>query len=197
MTALSMTVLSAAVFTGCSLFDSEPPEISGVQIFYTVRCGQGADVDTSQFMSGVSAYDNVDGDVPVNMTFDRELNGMGKYTITYTAVDSKGNSSSKTSELVVNQPSEPVLGKWECSGNGKTAEIEFTDNLCYMSISGSSSIFSWEQYEHKDGKRIYFATTMDYSLGMIAIISDDNINVMSCSLIFDDDTVDLVFDYKE
>ncbi|MCM1577440.1 MAG: DUF5011 domain-containing protein [Ruminococcus sp.] len=200
LTYAAAVLLLTAGLGGCSLFDKEPPVISGVDLTYTERCGSDGKVDTSKFKSGVTAYDEVDGEVPVNMSFDREVDGMGKYTITYTATDQKGNTATVTAPLVVNVPSEPILGNWESGSfsDGDRITAEFSDTgICYMNMGGNPGIYFWELNEKSGGKRMYFASDASYSIGFIAIIDDSNVNKMSLTFVIDDDVFeDVILTYK-
>ena len=76
--------------------DTVPPVISGV-VNQTVHIG-----DNVSYRSGVSAYDNVDGDVQVSIESSAvNVQKAGTYSVTYSAADSGGNASVRLSTITV------------------------------------------------------------------------------------------------
>ena len=76
--------------------DTESPVIYGVHDI-TLYVGEGI-----SYFSGVYAEDNADGSVQVTVDADSvNTKAAGKYTITYYATDSAGNTASKTAKVTV------------------------------------------------------------------------------------------------
>lgn len=204
LTAMSMTVLSAPVFTGCSLFDSEPPVISGVNESITVRYNYKKGVDTGQFKNGVSASDNVDGNVEVDVTVDRNIDGAGNYTITYTAADKKGNTSTQTASLTV---TEPVLGKWYLSDRygletTESGYMEFNEDFTAKLVAEKSSItLKWEHDEELEemmdtGGTYYMAENAKGNFTVIANIKEDDSTIMMVAISANGEFLDNAYYYK-
>ena len=58
---------------------------------------------------GATATDAVDGSVPVNISGTVDINIAGTYVITYSASDSRGNTSSATRTVIVNDIEPPII----------------------------------------------------------------------------------------
>lgn len=58
---------------------------------------------------GVTATDNLDGDLTSKVTVSEQPNGADAYTITYTVIDSDGNKASITRELKIKDLVKPVI----------------------------------------------------------------------------------------
>ena len=76
--------------------DTIPPEIRGVT---DLTIAQGSNI---LYREGVTAWDNVDGDIDFEVDSSAvDNNKLGTYTVTYTAVDSSGNKSTVTAAVTV------------------------------------------------------------------------------------------------
>ncbi len=76
--------------------DSEPPVISGVED-QKVQVG-----NTISYKSGVTVTDNVDTDIELLVdNSEVDLNTAGIYTVTYSATDSAGNTTTATATITV------------------------------------------------------------------------------------------------
>ncbi|MGD0709846.1 MAG: immunoglobulin-like domain-containing protein [Bacteroidales bacterium] len=94
--ALSM-IIGATVITSCKKTDNTPPTITLVGGTVTVTIG------TTYTDPGYSAVDNAGNSVTPVVTWSpaENLNVAGTYTITYTATDENGNSSTATRTVYV------------------------------------------------------------------------------------------------
>lgn len=89
--------------------DTEAPVITAENI--TVNYGQ-----TPDYMSGVSALDNVDGDLTENIEVDSSqvnLNQAGTYSVLYSVTDKAGNRSEKEISVTVKQKAVDPVKKTE------------------------------------------------------------------------------------
>ncbi len=85
------SVVSAAIIA-----DTAPPAIYGVKTIYAQQNG------TVSYRSGVSAYDNADGNVTVKIDASRvDVSKIGKYTVIYTATDKSGNTATQSATVYV------------------------------------------------------------------------------------------------
>ena len=76
--------------------DTAPPAIYGVKTIYAQQNG------TVSYRSGVSAYDNADGNVNVKIDASRvDVTKIGKYTVIYTATDKAGNTATQSAVVYV------------------------------------------------------------------------------------------------
>ena len=76
--------------------DTAPPAIYGVKTIYAQQNG------TVSYRSGVSAYDNADGNVSVKIDASRvDVTKIGKYTVIYTATDKAGNTATQSAVVYV------------------------------------------------------------------------------------------------
>lgn len=77
--------------------DSTPPVISGIQNMQTIRY---VNIAT---MHGITAKDETDGEVPVEiiMPEDYSIKKEGTYKVTYVAKDSSGNEARETADLTI------------------------------------------------------------------------------------------------
>ena len=100
--------------------DTEAPVISGAD---DVSLAHGATFDPK---AGVTAHDNVDGDVTASIKVEGSVDTSkaGSYTLTYTVTDKAGNTASKTRKVTVKdatkptEPTEPtVKNGWVGSGD--------------------------------------------------------------------------------
>lgn len=86
------------------LVDRVPPEISGVKELFTYL---GTEPD---YLSGVSASDDMDGEVEVTVDAAAvDLTAVGTYEITYTAADSRGNAAAVTGTVTVTDDAVPPV----------------------------------------------------------------------------------------
>jgi hypothetical protein len=93
--------------------DTTAPQIylSGCSADFSVALG-------SEFSApGASAYDTVNAWVAVNVTGSVDTNTIGNYTLTYTASDEKGNTSSVTRTVSVVDPMPNVNNRQYSGGN--------------------------------------------------------------------------------
>jgi len=82
--------------------DFVPPRITGANGVITMEKRSAVD-----FMEGVSAYDNVDGNCVVTCNTDAlNMEAGGTYYITYTAYDSSGNQAKVTRKVIVEHDEE-------------------------------------------------------------------------------------------
>lgn len=201
---LPTAFLTAAMLTGCSLFDSEPPVISGVNESIAVRYNYKSGVDTEQFRNGVSAYDNVDGDVAVDISLDREINGTGDYTVTYTAADKKGNVAVQTASLKV---TEPVLGKWLMSDRYdletlESTYMEFNEDFTAKLVTDKNSVaLRWEHDEELEegtdtGGTFYWVDNAKGNFIVIANIQEDDDTLMMVAINANGEFLDNAYYYK-
>ena len=77
--------------------DTTRPVISGVHN-QTITVGSSFNP-----MSGVSATDDVDGNVSVTVSGDYDVDSVGSYTITYRATDKAGNTATESMTLTVEE----------------------------------------------------------------------------------------------
>jgi len=86
--------------------DTTAPKINVEEEVTTLT--EGDDVD---IMAGVTAEDNVDGDLTddIEVDIDVDADTPGEYTVTYTAVDSSNNKAEATKKFVVEAKPEPVV----------------------------------------------------------------------------------------
>ena len=76
--------------------DTAAPQIYGIKTIYAQQNG------TVSYRSGVSAYDNADGNVTVKVDASRvDVSKVGKYTVTYTATDKAGNTATQSALVYV------------------------------------------------------------------------------------------------
>ena len=76
--------------------DTAAPQIYGVKTIYAQQNG------TVSYRSGVSAYDNADGNVMVKVDASRvDVSKVGKYTVVYTATDKAGNTATQYAVVYV------------------------------------------------------------------------------------------------
>ncbi len=76
--------------------DTAAPAIYGVKTIYAQQNG------TVSYRSGVSAYDNADGNVTVKVDASRvDVTKIGKYTVIYTATDKAGNTATQSAAVYV------------------------------------------------------------------------------------------------
>ena len=76
--------------------DTAAPQIYGVKTIYAQQNG------TVSYRSGVSAYDNADGNVAVKVDASRvDVTKVGKYTVVYTATDKAGNTATHSALVYV------------------------------------------------------------------------------------------------
>jgi len=82
--------------TASVIADTAAPAIYGVKTIYAQQNG------TVSYRSGVSAYDNADGNVAVKVDASGvDVNRVGKYYVTYTATDKAGNTAKQTAAVYV------------------------------------------------------------------------------------------------
>ena len=87
-----------AALTVC--VDEEPPVITGVTELRTTQGG------TISYKKGVEVTDNLDADVKLEIDNSQvNLDVAGTYDVIYTATDSAGNSTSVTTQVIVERPS--------------------------------------------------------------------------------------------
>ncbi len=99
--------------------DPEPPVILGVQD-QTVEEG-----DSISYRSGVTATDNVDGEVPVEVDASQvDLDEAGVYTVVYTAEDAAGNVARETARITVTAPDPGEDNREEMVGLAREAVEE-------------------------------------------------------------------------
>ena len=76
--------------------DTAAPQIYGVKTIYAQQNG------TVSYRSGVSAYDNADGNVTVKVDASRvDVTKVGKYYVVYTATDKAGNTATQSALVYV------------------------------------------------------------------------------------------------
>ncbi len=76
--------------------DTAAPAIYGVKTIYAQQNG------TVSYRSGVSAYDNADGNVTVKVDASGvDVSKIGKYTVIYTATDKAGNTATQSAAVYV------------------------------------------------------------------------------------------------
>ncbi len=76
--------------------DTVAPAIYGVKTIYAQQNG------TVSYRSGVTAYDNADGNVSVKVDASRvDVTKIGKYTVIYTATDKAGNTATQSATVYV------------------------------------------------------------------------------------------------
>ncbi|MCR4588311.1 MAG: DUF5011 domain-containing protein [Lachnospiraceae bacterium] len=96
--------------------DKEAPVITGVKD-RTIYTGEGI-----AYRSGVTVTDNCDGDIALSIdTSGVSLNDPGTYTVTYSATDRAGNTTSQTANITV---------------KGRNYDIATIDALAYGVLSG-------------------------------------------------------------
>ncbi len=84
--------------------DKEKPILSGVQD-YEVYVGESVD-----YISGVKAADNRDGEIPVLVEGTVDFSAPGRYTVRYACADSSGNTAKASATIRVKQDKEaPVI----------------------------------------------------------------------------------------
>lgn len=137
------------------LVDTEPPVISGAKN-QTITIG-----DTVSYKKGVTATDNCDGEVKVEVDSSKvNPKKAGTYEVTYTARDKAGNVATKTvkfkfkEKVVVLSTEEQlekyvnsVAGKIFKSGMSKGQQAKAIYNWCRANIgySGHSDKSSWKK----------------------------------------------------
>jgi len=86
------------------LVDTTPPVIYGVKTIYAQQNG------TVSYRSGVSAYDNADGNVSVKVDASGvDVTKVGKYTVIYTATDKAGNTATQSAVVYVTGANEASI----------------------------------------------------------------------------------------
>lgn len=76
--------------------DTAAPVIYGIKTIYAQQNG------TVSYRSGISAYDNADGNVSVKVDASRvDVSKIGKYTVIYTATDKAGNTATQSAAVYV------------------------------------------------------------------------------------------------
>ncbi|ROV58072.1 DUF5011 domain-containing protein [Vibrio ponticus] len=99
----SMSLIAALILSGCEL-DVTPPVVTLIgEENVTVEAG------TEYLESGATAEDDIDEEVEVIISGDVDTNTLGTYTVTYTATDVAGNSSSVERIVTVNDTLAPDL----------------------------------------------------------------------------------------
>lgn len=94
----------ASAFAGCNLQPNKQykaPEISVVPAEITIYAGEEIDL-----LTGVTATDEVDGNVTVTITDDNDFDNetVGTYTITYSATNSHEKTATATRTVIVQKP---------------------------------------------------------------------------------------------
>lgn len=98
--------------------DTTAPEFSGIKDL-VVNLGE-----TVSYREGVTVTDNDDENVTFSVDATKvDLTRMGKYEVTYTATDKRGNTATATSYITVIQP-------LEGGGDSSVCTREQLDNLC-------------------------------------------------------------------
>lgn len=77
--------------------------------------------------AGATAEDDVDGEVSVSISGSVDINKLGEYTLTYTAVDSSGNSANESRTVTVVDTTPPVITLLGESDIQVEAGSEYTD----------------------------------------------------------------------
>ena len=95
---------SESTTTATIIADTTAPQIYGVNTIYAQQNG------TVSYRSGVSAYDNADGNVTVKIDASGvDVSKVGKYTVIYTATDKAGNTAMQKATVYVTGANEASL----------------------------------------------------------------------------------------
>ncbi|MBG0762916.1 hypothetical protein IY230_04785, partial [Acholeplasma laidlawii] len=118
--------------------DTTKPVITGaVDINYTI-----GDAEPS-YLDGVSATDDVDGEVDVTVdTTNVNLAVKGVYNITYTAIDNTGNKEEVTVRVIVTSDEVPVVGETVTFKYTGTATGNMTTGNNAVSVGLVESVFN-------------------------------------------------------
>ena len=118
--------------------DTTKPVITGaVDINYTI-----GDAEPS-YLDGVSATDDVDGEVDVTVdTTNVNLAVKGVYNITYTAIDNAGNKEEVTVRVIVTSDEVPVVGETVTFKYTGTATGNMTTGNNAVSVGLVESVFN-------------------------------------------------------
>lgn len=121
------------------IIDTNPPEIFGVQ---DKECILGQAI---VYFGGVSAVDDIDGEVPVTVDSEVDMHTVGSYKVVYKAIDSSGNEALAECTFSVVEPesSEQVIHEFA----SKVIEEIITDDM--LDVEKAKAIFD---YVHKNMK---------------------------------------------
>lgn len=125
--------------------DSTGPIISGVSDIEVFDC----DFTTiDDLLKNITAIDNVDKNINVDVLLDKEYTGIGEYTVTYTASDSSGNITKETASLCVKGVTDLVA---EYVVKSMIVNNSFSSNMIVSAYGIYDSTPMWDKVNCKKG----------------------------------------------
>lgn len=103
-------IATAAIFTGCNKEDTTPPVVT-----LTGDATKTIILNSTYTEEGATATDDEDGAITPTVSGTVNVDLTGTYTITYTAVDAAGNSSSATRTVIVRNEADIYEGTYTCT----------------------------------------------------------------------------------
>lgn len=132
-------VSSAIALSGCGGSDNEStPDITAPVILLSGSESVAVEAGSTYVEQGASAIDNVDGSVPVITLGNVDTSVLGTNTITYTATDAAGNTSTVTREVIVADTTAPVI---TLAGN---SAIELLRGATFIEPETTTAVDSFE-----------------------------------------------------
>lgn len=111
-------IATASIFTGCKKDDTTAPVITLNGASPVTVSLQGTYTEQN-----ATATDDVDGTVTPTVTGSVNVNQKGEYTLTYTATDKAGNSSTTTRKVNVVNDADAWAGSYSCTIAGSTPYV--------------------------------------------------------------------------
>ena len=122
--------------------------------------------------AGATASDNIDGDLPVIVDGEVNTSTIGLYQLTYTVIDSSGNSSSITRDVTVIEQLTTIAGKViDGYVSGATVWLDYNGNGNFdkqtepSTISGEAGDYSFEFTEEQKLCLPYSTMFVDVPVG--------------------------------
>ncbi len=128
-------IATASVFTGCKKDDTTAPVVTLIGPAAVTVSLQGTYTEQN-----ASATDDVDGAVTPTVSGTVNVNQTGAYTITYTAVDKAGNSSSATRTVTVVNDADGMTGTYTCTISG-SPDYVYTQSIAASETLNNRIIF--------------------------------------------------------
>ncbi len=128
-----LIIVGLVIYFGYKLIfkKDEVKDITAPVITYKDRVEVIANGDNKNIMDGISAKDDVDGDVYVTVEGDYDLTRAGEYKLYYVAKDSSKNVTKKAFTLVVKENKNNNNSSNNNSSNNSNSKVEFTTSKGY------------------------------------------------------------------